>query len=119
MHNFRNLKVWEKSIDFAVECYKSTANFPSEEKFGLISQIRRAAVSVPANIAEGAGRNTDGEFNQFLGNAKGSSFELETLFIIAEKVEILPKQEFDQKLLEVQEIQKMLTGLQKSVKKPK
>ena len=66
MHNFKELKIWSKSIDLATEIYKATSNFPTEEKYGLTSQMRRCAVSISSHIAEGAGRNTNGEFRQFL-----------------------------------------------------
>ncbi len=66
-HNVNELKIWQKSIDLVVDVYKITASFPTDEKYGLISQVRRAAVSIPSNIAEGAGRNTDKDFSNFLG----------------------------------------------------
>ncbi|MCA5005056.1 four helix bundle protein [Sphingobacterium bovistauri] len=78
MHKFRDLVVWQKAMDLANSVYMSTENLPVAEKFGLLSQIRRSAVSICSNIAEGAGRNTKGEFIQFLGIANGSAYELET-----------------------------------------
>ena len=78
MHNLKELKIWNKAIDLTVEIYKVTEKFPKEERYGLNSQIRRAAVSVPSNISEGAGRNSKGEFKQFLGIANGSSYEVQT-----------------------------------------
>lgn len=78
MHDFRKLDVWERSMKLNERVYKLTEGFPSEEKFGLISQIRRCAVSIPSNIAEGAGRNHDKEFAHFLAISVGSAFELET-----------------------------------------
>jgi four helix bundle protein len=89
MHRFKELKVWQKSIDFAVDIYKMTTQFPSEEKFGITSQMRRSGVSVPSNIAEGAGRNTNGEFIHFLGVAEGSINELETQAIISQRLNFL------------------------------
>ena len=83
MHNIKDLKIWNKSVDLAVKIYNVTAAFPVEERFGLISQTRRAAVSISSNISEGAGRNTKGEFKQFLGIANGSAYELQTQLIIA------------------------------------
>ncbi|RYZ82119.1 MAG: four helix bundle protein, partial [Proteobacteria bacterium] len=71
MHNYKKLKAWQEAVELVVEVYKITREFPSSEKFGLISQINRSAVSIPSNIAEGAGRNSNGEFNQFLGIASG------------------------------------------------
>jgi four helix bundle protein len=81
--DFRNLVVWQKAIAFVTEVYRATQSFPNEEKFGLTSQLRRASVSIPSNIAEGQGRLTRGEFRQFLGHAKGSICEVETQLIIA------------------------------------
>ena len=94
MHNYKELKVWEKAVDFAVDVYKATDQLPSDERFGLTSQIRRSVVSVSSNIAEGAGRNTRGEFNQFLGYAYGSSCELDTQLIIADKLNFITKESF-------------------------
>ncbi len=83
MRDFRNLEIWNLGRQFAVLCYRETAAFPKEEQFNLTSQIRRAAVSIPANIAEGAGRDSDGDFLRFLRIALGSLNETETLFNIA------------------------------------
>lgn len=77
MHNLKELKIWNKAMDLASDVYEATANFPKEETYGLTSQIRRCAVSVPSNIAEGAGRNTKGEFRQFLDYSNGSAYELQ------------------------------------------
>lgn len=115
MHNFKELKVWQKSIDMTVETYKLTENFPNEEKFGLISQMRRAAVSIAANIAEGTGRRTEKDFNAFLGNSLGSSFELETELTISFRLKYITNDIFNGISLIIQEIQKMIVGLQKSL----
>jgi len=72
MHDYKKLVAWQEAVNLVVQVYENTRKFPSEEKFGLISQINRAAVSIPSNIAEGAGRATNGEFKQFLGIAAGS-----------------------------------------------
>ncbi len=82
MHNLKELKIWNKAIDLTVDVYKATASFPSEERYGLTSQARRSAVSIPSNIAEGAGRNSNKEFSNFLGIANGSSYELQTQLVI-------------------------------------
>ena len=82
----RDLKIWQKSMDLTVESYRASASFPSDEKFGLISQIRRAATSVPANIAEGFGRWNSREFSRFLAIASGSLRELETHLQIAQRL---------------------------------
>ena len=79
MNNLKELKIWSKAIGLAVDVYKATSQFPSEEKFGLTSQSRRAVVSISSNIAEGAGRTSSKEFNYFLGIANGSSFELQKM----------------------------------------
>jgi four helix bundle protein len=80
---FRDLQVWQRSMQLTIAVYKLTHEFPREEMFGLTSQIRRSAVSLPSNIAEGQGRLTPGEFRQFLGIARGSNFELQTQLEIA------------------------------------
>lgn len=84
-HNLRKLKIWSEAIDLAVDVYKVTDTFPKEEKYGLVSQINRSAVSIASNIAEGAGRNNTGEFIQFLGVANGSANELFTQLIISNR----------------------------------
>jgi four helix bundle protein len=83
VQSFRDLIVWRKSLDLVVRIYRLTRNFPREELYGLTSQIRRAAVSVPSNVAEGQGRLSSGEFRQFLGIARGSNFELQTQLEVA------------------------------------
>src|SRR5712672_3200232 len=86
IHNYRDLKVWQKGMDLVELCYRATRTFPVEEKFGLISQIRRAVVSVPANIAEGQGRSHTKEFLNHLSMAKGSLLEVETLLLVSQRV---------------------------------
>lgn len=78
MHNIKELKIWNQSIDLAIDIYDSTAKFPHNERFELTSQARRCAISISSNISKRAGRNTQGEFKQFLGIANGSSYELQT-----------------------------------------
>lgn len=114
MHNVKELKIWQKAIELTVDVYKATEHFPSEEKFGLTSQIRRSAVSVPSNIAEGAGRNNNKEFCYFPGVSNGSAFELQTQLIIATKPDLLKKDVSDVLLKEVDEIQKMNYKLQRT-----
>jgi len=116
MHNYKELEVWKKSVDLAVNIYSLSMQFPSEEKFGLISQTRRCSVSVASNIAEGAGRNSPKEFNNFLGYSNGSCCELETQMIIAEKVGLINKADFDLINDQIQRISKMLFNLKKSIK---
>lgn len=89
MHNIKELKIWNRAIDLTVEVYRATDNFPKQEMYGLTSQIRRSAVSIPSNIAEGAGRNSDNEFKHFLGIASGSSYELQTQLIISNRLNLI------------------------------
>lgn len=93
-HSYRDLLVWQKAKAFAVETYRVTAKFPGAERFGLTSQLRRAAVSVASNIAEGQGRMTRGEFQQFLGHARGSMLEVATQLEIARDLGYLTDKEF-------------------------
>jgi four helix bundle protein len=86
MKNYKELEVWQKGIDLTIDVYQMTERFPSTEKFGLVSQIRRAATSIPANIAEGWGRGSTKEYIQFLRIARASLMELETHSIIAKKL---------------------------------
>jgi four helix bundle protein len=116
MHNIKELKIWNKAMDLTVEVYKATEHFPKEEKFGLTSQIRRAAVSVPSNISEGAGRNGKGEFRQFLGIANGSSYELQTQLIISNRLNLLDQKTVEPLLKELNELQKMNYKLQLTLK---
>jgi len=116
MKNFKNLKVWQNGVDIVVDIYKSTEDFPKDEMYGLTGQIKRSAVSIPSNIAEGAGRNSDKDFNRFLDVALGSSFELETQLIIANKLNFLKDEDFIQLNERIDEEQKMIMGLQKSLK---
>lgn len=117
MNNLKELKIWNKAIDLAVDVYKATSTFPSDERFGLISQARRAAVSIPSNIAEGAGRNSVKEFNNFLGIANGSSYELQTQLLIANKLAILESEILDPLLSQIDELQKMTYGFQQMLEK--
>jgi len=115
MNNFKELTVWKKSIEMVREIYSITTRFPKEEIYGIANQIRRAAVSVPSNIAEGAGRNTGKEFTHFLAIALGSCFELETQLIIAKDLEFISEADLNRLEDLLGEIQKMLRGLQKSL----
>jgi len=117
MNNLKELKIWNKAINLAVDVYKATSTFPTDERYGLISQSRRAAVSVPSNIAEGAGRNSVKEFNNFLGIANGSSYELQTQLVIANKLAILESEILDSLLTQIDELQKMTYGFQQMLEK--
>jgi len=116
MHNYKELNVWKKARAFVKEVYLLAGNFPKEEKYGLASQIQRAVVSIPSNIAEGAGRVTSNEFHYFLNVAIASSFEVETQLILAFDLNYISEEDLEYALINVQEIQKMLTGLMKSIK---
>lgn len=114
MNKFKNLLVWQKAVEFAVEIYKMVAKFPKHEVFGLTSQLQRSSSSVAFNIAEGAGRGSKKDFNHFLDIALGSTCEAETQLIIAEKLEYISSVELNNKTEKIEEIQKMLNGLKKS-----
>lgn len=111
-----NLDVWRRSVDLVVDIYEVTKCFPSDEKFGLTSQIRRAAVSIPANIAEGAGRNHEKEFVHFLGIAQGSSSELETELLIALRLGFIEEEIYQKIYEDVNVIARMIVGLTNHLK---
>lgn len=116
MRPHHNLDVWKKAVDFVVKVYKATENMPKEEKFGLTSQIRRAAVSIPANIAEGAGRKSEKEFLNFLSIAQGSASEVETELLIACRLEYIQKIKYNEMLSDLNNIGRMITGLSSHLK---
>ena len=107
MNNYKELKIWQKSIDLVEKVYAITKTFPKEERYGLISQIQRSAVSIPSNIAEGAGRNSNKEFRNFLGIANGSLNELITQLLIAIRVGYSNENELEEVFHLTNEIQKM------------
>lgn len=111
MSNYRNLVVWRRALKLAEDVYLVTAGFPRDEKFGLVSQIRRAAVSVASNIAEGQGRGNDGYFIQFLGISRGSLHELETQITLAGRLGFLPDESEAELLSRTAEIGKLLSAL--------
>ena len=113
--SYRDLEVWKLSIDLVKKVYQVTYNFPDSEKFGLINQIRRAAISIPSNIAEGQGRNSTKEFKQFLAISLGSLAELETQLIIAKEIEYLTQNGLDGLLTPLDRIRKMIKGLSKGI----
>jgi four helix bundle protein len=115
MKNHKDLDVWKKSIDLVAQIYDISKSFPKEEVYGLQSQIRRAAISVPSNISEGASRNSKKEFIQFLYIALGSSSEIETQIVVAQKIGYLP--DVEKVLLNIEDIKKMLNGLISYLKK--
>jgi len=108
MNRFKNLNIWKRAVVLATEVYKITQRFPDEEKYGLISQLRRCVVSISSNIAEGAVRNTDKDFKRFLSIAYGSSYELETQIIIATNLEFIDELKSEKLCGEINELQKMI-----------
>ena len=116
MRPHEKLDVWAKAIDFVVTIYKTTESFPKEEKFGLTSQVRRAAVSIPANIAEGAARDSPKEFAHFLSNAQGSASELETELLIAHRLGYLQESVYLELRATLDSIGRMIIGLSQYLK---
>ena len=117
VNSYRDLQVWQKATDLVVECYHLSRRLPKNETYGLVSQIQRAAVSIPANIAEGHGREHLGDYLHHLSTATGSLMELETPLIIANKLDYLKERELEAVLLRTAEVSRMLTGLTKALKK--
>lgn len=111
MKNYHELKVWEKSHLLTLETYKITKTFPKTELFGITSQIRRSCVSIPANIAEGCGRNSDAEFSRVLVISMGSASELEYLIQLAHDLTYINHIEFEELTKNIVEVKKMLTSL--------
>jgi four helix bundle protein len=113
--DYKDLIVWQKSIMLVKHIYQLTQRFPSEEKFGLVSQMRRSAVSIPSNIAEGQARRSSKEFAQFLSHAKGSAAELETQLIISKELIYCNENELNNIFELLIEIRKMLDALQRKL----
>ncbi len=112
-HNFRELNIWKDSLQLVKKVYILTSELPKDEKFGLISQINRCAVSIPSNIAEGSGRTSEKEFLHFLNIAISSSYELETQLILVEELFNLKTKEL---IDEITSIQKMIGGFSRKIK---
>src|SRR5258707_1315921 len=117
MRPHERLDVWNKAIDLVMSVYRATESFPKEERFGLKSQIRRAAVSIPANIAEGAARDSPKEFTYFLSNAQGSASELETELLIAHRLGYFAERTHASLRTDLDSIGRMIVGLSSSIKK--
>lgn len=113
--NYRDLQVWRQALDWAESIYEATAHWPRDERFGLISQIRRATVSVASNIAEGSARRSTGEFIQFVGMARGSLAEAETQLLLAQRLGYLPGADANALLVASGEISRMLVALSGSL----
>lgn len=113
--SYKDLIAWQKGIELVTLIYQATREFPAEERFGIVSQLNRASVSVPANIAEGWGRQTSGNFAQFLRTARGSLMEVETLLIISKNLEFLSADRYQQLSGKAEETGRVLHGLLKSI----
>jgi four helix bundle protein len=116
MHNYRELKIWQRSMDFVVKVYDVSLKFPGEEKFGLTSQLRRSTVSVPSNISEGAGRGTNRQFKRFLEFSMGSLNEAQTQIELAGRVQYIKKENANALIDEALQIYKMILGFYNSLK---
>lgn len=116
MRDFKELKVWQKSHQLTLSLYKMTASFPKEETYGLTSQIRRSCSSIPANIAEGCGRNGAAEFARFLSIAMGSASELEYHLLLARDLKFLNSDDYECSAHEISEVKRMLTAFIKKLK---
>ncbi len=114
--SYQDLEVWKLAVDFVKKIYQVTANFPAAEIYGLTNQIRKAAISVPSNIAEGQGRNSSREFRQYLAIALGSLAEIETQLIIAKEINYLSAEELNPLLSILDRIRKMTKGLSNTLK---
>lgn len=116
IRDYKDLIVWQKSMDLGVEVYRMVKKLPKEERFAMSDQLRRAAISIPSNIAEGQSRNSIKEFIYFLSIAKGSKAELETQLLLCEKTNYLKNSDIEEALNMMTEIGKMLNSLQKSLR---
>lgn len=116
MHNFRQLQIWKEGRALVKEIYIMLKLFPEAEKFGLISQISRCAISVPSNIAEGSSRSSDKEFSHFLSIALGSLFELETQLLISADLGYLNSEQTDSLILNIVQLQKKIVAFKKTLK---
>ncbi|MGH9875067.1 MAG: four helix bundle protein [Pyrinomonadaceae bacterium] len=115
MRPHQRLEAWSKSIEPVTDVYRSSDHFPKEERYGLTGQIRRAAVSIPANLAEGAGRRSQKEFAHFLSNSQGSASELETELIIANRLGYIDEATFAKLIDQLERIGRLITGLVRHV----
>lgn len=116
VRSYRDLIVWQKAIELVTEIYRATESLPDTERFGLTAQLRRAAVSVPSNVAEGQGRQSTGEFKQFLGHARGSLLEVETQIFIAGNLGYLSQEQCNRLHKRTEELGRILNGLLSSLR---
>jgi len=117
MNNFKELNIWKDAMLIAKNIFVVTKQFPSDERFGLVSQINRSVVSIPSNIAEGCGRSSKKEFHHFLAIALGSSYELETQLMLAESFGYISAEKLNELQVEITKNQKMTVKLMESVSK--
>lgn len=116
MHNYKELEIWKSSIKYCTLIYKITANFPEEEKFGLVSQLRRACISVPSNIAEGSARSSDKDFIRFLEYSLGSCREIDTQLLVSVDLEYIAINEIELLSNELNRIMVMINNFIKRLK---
>ena len=117
MKSYKDLLIWKRSKDLAVIIYGITTKFPKEELYGLTSQVRRSSISIPSNIAEGWGRDSDKNFSNFLKIAKGSLYELETQLIIAAELNYFENSKYEELSAEINELSKMIVSLINKIEK--
>ena len=111
MRNFRQLEVWKKAHTFTLEVYRLTGNFPNHEKYGLTSQLQRAAASIGANLAEGCGRETDADYRRFIQIAAGSACEVEYHLLLARDLKLVSTADYEALNVKINEVKRMLHGL--------
>lgn len=116
MHNYKDLKIWQKGREIVKDVYSLTSKLPAKEQFGLTSQLCRAAISIPSNIAEGAGRESEKEFAHFLAIANGSAFEVETQLYLCFDLHYISEVELNESLIKIQEIQRMIYRFKQQLK---
>ncbi|WP_299253722.1 four helix bundle protein [uncultured Aquimarina sp.] len=117
MNKYQELRIWDKAMNLVEQVYSLMMLLPEEEKFGLVSQVKRSSVSIPSNIAEGAGRNSSKEFIRFLSIANGSTTELETQLILIVRLKFVSEEKVEELLKLCAEIKKMNYALQKSIER--
>ncbi len=119
VQSYRDLVAWQRAMDLVEEVYRTCKTFPQDELYGITSQLRRASVSISANIAEGQGRQTTGEFRQFIGHARGSLLETETHILLAMRLSYIPETTGEDLLKREAELGKILNGLMSSLREKK
>jgi len=115
MHNFKELKIWQKSMNLVTGIYELLIEYPDFEKYGLINQMRRSAVSIPSNIAEGSAKESNKDFKRYLGISLGSAFELETQLILSSNLGFVSENKYSSCSRDLKELQKMIFGFKKSL----